>query len=129
MGTAKNEQSIGQHWETMLKSEVDILCPMIYPSHYWAGTYGLDNPNRAPYEVAYQSSLDHLQRMEAVDSQIIFRPWLQDFEHWEDSGYEYGVKQIHAQLQALKDLGIKEYLFWNAGNRYTEEAYRTWQSE
>ena len=102
---------------------------MIYPSHYWAGTYGQDNPNRAPYAVAYQSALDHLKRMEALGSKTILRPWLQDFEHWDDPGYEYGVDQIHAQLKAMEELGIKEYLFWNAGNRYTEKAYKIWQSE
>lgn len=129
MGTVYNEQSVGQHLETLLRSELDIVCPMIYPSHYWEGTYGLDNPNRAPYEVVYQSSLDHLERMQAMGSETILRPWLQDFHHWEDPSYKYGVKQIHAQIKALQDLGIKEYLFWNAGNRYTEEAYKTWQSE
>lgn len=128
MGTVKNEQTIGQQFEELLTSELDIVCPMIYPSHYWGGTYGLSNPNRAPYEVAYQSSLDHLKRMEAVGSKTILRPWLQDFEHWEDSSFIYGVEEIHAQLRALEDLGIKEYLFWNAGNVYTEQAFRTWES-
>lgn len=129
MGTVKNEQSVGQHLEEIIASELDIISPMIYPSHYWAGTYNQANPNRAPYEVVYQSSLDHLTRMEAVGSKTILRPWLQDFNHWEDKSYVYGVEQIHAQLRALKDLGIKEYLFWNASNKYTQDAYKKWQSE
>lgn len=129
MGIARNEQAVGQHFETILSSELDIVCPMIYPSHFANNTYGQPNPNRAPYEVVYQNSLDHLNRIEAAGAETILRPWLQDFNHWDDPQYKYGVEQIHAQLRALKELGIKEYLFWNAGNKYTEEAFKTWQSE
>ena len=126
MGTARNEQAVGQHLETLLASGIDIICPMIYPSHYAAGSYGLADPNRSPYEVAYQSALDHLKRMEAMGAETILRPWLQDFSQ---GGVHYGVEQITAQLQAMADLGIKEYLFWNAANVYTEAAYRKWKSE
>lgn len=126
MGTVKNEQTVGQQLEVILQSEVHAISPMIYPSHYWAGTYDQPNPNRAPYEVARQSALDHLVRMDAVGSKTILRPWLQDFEHWEDKSFIYGVQEIHAQLLAMEELGIKEYLFWNAENIFTEDAYKTW---
>ncbi len=129
MGTAKDEQTVGQQLELMLTSEIHAISPMIYPSHYWTGTYGYKVPDREPYGVVRQSSKDHLVRMEAVDSKIILRPWLQDFTaSWVKGYIRYGVEEIHAQLRALEDLGIKEYLFWNAGNKYTEEAFRTWKS-
>ncbi|HBS93050.1 MAG TPA: GTP-binding protein, partial [Firmicutes bacterium] len=103
--------------------------PMVYPSHYWTGSFGYKVPDREPYGVVRQSSKDHLVRMEAVDSKIILRPWLQDFTaSWVKGYIRYGVEEIHAQLRALEDLGIKEYLVWNAGNKYTEEAFRTWKS-
>ena len=127
MGTTSNEQSVGQQLEVILGSEIDVISPMIYPGHYWAGTYGQSNPNRAPYEVVYQSTLDHLERMEAMDSNTVMRPWLQDFVDHSDRNFPYGVKEIHAQLRALDELGVKEYLFWNARNVYTWEAYKTWE--
>lgn len=130
MGTVKDEQTVGQQLEVMLTTDIHAISPMIYPSHYWTGTYGYKVPDQEPYGVAYQSSKDHLVRMEAVNSKIIMRPWLQDFTATWVKGYiRYGVKEIHAQLRAMQELGIKEYLFWNAGNKYTEEAFRTWNSE
>ena len=32
---------------------------------------------------------------------------------------KYGKAEIEAQIKALKDNGIDEYLLWNAGNSYT----------
>lgn len=129
MGTVKNEQTIGQHLEEILSSDIHAISPMIYPSHYWEGTYGYKVPDQHPFGVVRQSTLDHLERMEAMESEIIMRPWLQDFTAtWVEGYIKYGVKEIHAQLEALEDIGVKEYLFWNAGNKYTEQAYKTWQS-
>lgn len=129
MGTVKNEQTVGQHLEEILASEIHAISPMIYPSHYWEGTYGFKVPDQQPFGVVRQSTLDHLVRMEAYGSEMVMRPWLQDFTaSWVPGYIRYGVNEIHAQIRALEDLGVKEYLFWNAGNKYTEEAYRTWQS-
>jgi hypothetical protein len=127
MGTAKDEQNVGQQLELMLSSNIHAISPMMYPSHYGKNTYGFPVPDAEPYGTILQSSKDHLVRMEAVQSQVILRPWLQDFTVNKD--IKYGIKEVQAELKALKDLGIKEYLFWNAGNKYTEEAYRTWKSE
>lgn len=51
------------------------------------------------------------------------RPWLQDFTArylGEGKYMEYDSKAVEAQVQALKDHGINEYLLWNAGNDYSE---------
>ena len=48
------------------------------------------------------------------------RPWIQDFTLGPP---HYGPTEVKAQIKALSDLGIHEYLLWNAGCRYTEAAY------
>lgn len=126
MGTAPDEQSVGQQLELMLGAGLDVIKPMIYPGHFAVGTYGQKQPNRAPYEMVYQSTKDHLVRMEAMGSTTIMRPWLQDFVDHADRTFPYGVKEIHAQIKALEDLGVYEFLFWNARNVYTWEAYKTY---
>ena len=126
IGRVDHELTVGQQLELLLASGLDIICPMMYPGHYADNTYFSGPQNRNPYQVIYSGTREYLDRMEQAQSAVILRPWLQDFN---DRDFNYGVKQIHAQLQALKDQGVKEYLFWNAGNKYTAEAYKTFSSD
>ena len=43
----KDDLGIGQKIEKVA-SNVDIVCPMVYPSHYYAGSYGIAKPNAQP---------------------------------------------------------------------------------
>ena len=58
----------------------------------------------------------------ALKAPPVSRPWIQDFSApWLGSGnyLTYGKAEVEAQIKALKDNGIDEYLLWNAGNTYT----------
>jgi len=35
----------------------------------------------------------------------------------------YGVEQYRAQIQAVYDAGYSEWIFWNSGNNYVEDAF------
>ena len=51
------------------------------------------------------------------------RPWLQDFtaSYLGPGNYlDYGASEVEAQIQALKDNGVEEYLLWDSGNTYSE---------
>lgn len=53
------------------------------------------------------------------------RPWIQDFtaSYLGPGNYiNYGAAEVEAQIQALKDNGVEEYLLWNAQNTYSEGA-------
>lgn len=97
---------------------------MVYPSHYWKGSYGYKNPNNAPYDIikfslrdAIRKSVDQTQTETVVKGKI--RPWLQDFT----LGYPpYGATEVRVQIKAANDLGIKEWLLWNPSVRYTKNA-------
>lgn len=106
----KVDQGIGQELEK-ISEPFDIICPMVYPSHFAKGEYGVKDPSNSPYEIVSKSLGDYKRRL--PDKRI--RPWLQDF-------FGYNAAQIQAQIKAAKELGYEEYLLWNAQNRYVEKA-------
>jgi hypothetical protein len=111
-----DDMGMGQKYEKII-TQVDYVCPMIYPSHYGPGNYGYANPNAYPYEVVKKALLDGLEKSD--DSSVIIRPWLQDFNL---GSPRYGSKEVRAQINATYDAGLEEWILWNAGNRYTKEA-------
>ncbi|NLJ33312.1 MAG: putative glycoside hydrolase [Firmicutes bacterium] len=112
-----NDQGIGQYFEDVAGA-VDYISPMVYPSHYALGTFGLADPNKAPYETVLRSLEDALKRLGEGDGQL--RPWLQDFS----LGHHYGPEEVRAQIRAAEELGLKSWLLWDPANRYTPAALR-----
>ncbi|MBW7928833.1 MAG: hypothetical protein H3C58_12290, partial [Fimbriimonadaceae bacterium] len=91
-----------------------LICPMVYPSHYAKGEYGVANPNASPYLIVSKSLRDFRDKL--PDKPL--RPWLQDFS----LGIPYGAAEVRAQIKAARELGYTEYLLWNAQNKYTAAA-------
>jgi hypothetical protein len=113
--SASRDVGIGQVWESFIGA-VDVALPMVYPSHYWTGSFGFDRPNAHPYEVVRNALDDAIRRSSSVDSAGATRPWLQDFTLGEPV---YGVPEVRAQIQATYDAGIQEWILWNPGSRFT----------
>lgn len=118
--------AVGQIYTEMAK-HLDYICPMIYPSHYGEGNFGLDYPDKHPYETvlaALQKSKTVLEQAAKADEQsrqAVVRPWLQDFtaSYLGEGKYKpYGYKEIQEQIQAVKDAGYDEWMLWSAANRY-----------
>jgi hypothetical protein len=116
--SAPNDLGIGQYWESFIAT-VDIAHPMVYPSHYWVGSFGIQDPNGHPYEIVRAALAPALQRSGDVEGAGFTRPWLQDFTLGEPF---YKAPEVRAQIQATYDAGIAEWLLWNAGSHYTEAA-------
>ena len=114
----RRDVGIGQVWETFI-DQIDVALPMVYPSHYWPGSFGFQNPNAYPYEIVRRALRDALSRSETVEGAGSVRPWLQDFSL---GSPPYGAPEVRAQIQATYDAGIQEWILWNPGNRYTESA-------
>lgn len=112
-GLVDHDMGIGQTIKSIAEN-VDYICPMVYPSHYNKGEYGIPDPNREPYQTVYLSVRDSVKRIEGTGAKV--RPWLQDFSLY---GVTYGPEQVKAQIKAASDAGINEYLLWNPRNRYT----------
>ena len=113
---------IGQTWE-MLSPYVDYICPMVYPSHYGPGYFGFPVPDARPGETVDRALRDSLKRNAPLDNPAIIRPWLQNFTaSWIRGNISYGPREIRAQIEAAYNLGIDEYLLWNARNRYQPDS-------
>lgn len=129
--TVEDDMNLGQHLETLATS-VDVICPMVYPSHYAIGSYGIKYPDANPYGIVYKSlstARERIDKMDTKERKAIIRPWLQDFSApWLKKQYGqyytvYGPEQIKAQIKACYDSGLKEWIFWNASNIYTKNGY------
>jgi hypothetical protein len=113
-----DDLNIGQKLEKIIGA-VDVISPMVYPSHYPKGSFKFANPDLHPYEVVYNALSDGVRRIQSQNSKVKIRPWLQDF----DLGNYYGREQLQDQIKALEANGIHDWLFWNPRNRYDESKY------
>ncbi len=114
--SVNDDLGIGQNFFE-LSNYVSIISPMVYPSHYSQGNYGIPVPATEPYRVIFRSIGDAMKKI-AGKNNVSVRPWLQDFT----LKHQYTAKEVKAQIEALNDLGIKEWLLWNPSSHYTEEA-------
>ncbi|KKT22405.1 MAG: hypothetical protein UW06_C0011G0011 [Parcubacteria group bacterium GW2011_GWE1_43_8] len=109
--------STGQRMTT-LAPEVDVVSPMVYPSHYRSGNFGYTNPATQPYGVVY-GTLEKGQLLFANAPNTIVRPWLQDFH----LGAQYTPAMVRAQITATTDAGNHNgWMLWNPKNIYSESA-------
>ncbi|MCZ0717337.1 putative glycoside hydrolase [Aerococcus kribbianus] len=113
---------IGQNFR-QIADEVDVISSMIYPSHWSPGYFGFQAPDLEPYGVVDQYMEKELTLLDDIDSDTITRPWLQDFtaSYLGSGNYmTYDANAVQAQIDALQDHGVNEYLLWNAGNEYSQ---------
>ncbi|AWB44152.1 GTP-binding protein [Paenibacillus sp. CAA11] len=115
-------EGIGQDF-VKISNNVNVISPMVYPSHYTAGWYGAKDPDKAPYQTIKGSMEDTHKKLDPLGGKKpIIRPWIQDFTaSWLGSGHyvKYGKHEVEEQIRALKDMNVDEFLLWNASNRYT----------
>lgn len=95
-----------------ISAHVDYVSPMVYPSHWGPGEYGVDNPNGRPYEIVRASVADFVRLTQGSDAVVI--PWLQAFS----LGHNYGPGEVKAQMAASNDAGAPSFLLWNAACTY-----------
>ncbi len=116
-------EGIGQDF-VKISEHVHVISPMVYPSHYSTGWFNVKDPDRDPYATIKGSMEDTHEKLAPIaDRKPIIRPWIQDFTaSWLGKGHyiKYGKAEVEAQIQALHDTGVEEYLLWNAGNKYSE---------
>jgi Uncharacterized conserved protein len=116
-------EGIGQDF-VKISSDVHVISPMIYPSHYSTGWFDQQDPDKSPYATIAGAMKDTHKKLDPIgDKKPIIRPWIQDFTaSWLGKGHyiKYGAAEVEAQIKALHDAGVDEYLMWNAGNNYSE---------
>ncbi len=122
IGGGVDSDAVGQSYGDMA-DHLDYICPMIYPSHYGDGYFGIDHPDTKPYDTilaALKGSKEALgDHGKEEGHEIVVRPWLQDFTaSYLDYYIEYGDEQVAQQIQAVYDAGYDEWILWSAACRY-----------
>jgi hypothetical protein len=114
--TVPGSLEIGQEWEKVSPA-TDVLLPMVYPSHYPRGAFGLARPNAEPYKVVYAA----IARAHERDAKLGIkaaehvRPWLQAFSLGQPP---YESAQIREQKRAVYDAGYDGWVLWHPGSKY-----------
>ena len=113
--TATREMGIGQR-PRRLSQELDVIYPMVYPSHFGPGEYSLDDPNAVPGITVGRALRDFRRALRGRDTVLV--PWLQDFS----LGREYTLEDVRAQILAARDANAGGFLLWNPSGVYTTAA-------
>ena len=109
--TVPDDGGIGQQWESVTQV-LDVVSPMLYPSHYDNGWFGYDRPNDHPGGVVKEALADAFARM---DTGVVIRPWLQDFGHRAD--------QVRSSINAAEDFELG-WMLWNPVSNVSEGALK-----
>ncbi len=99
-----------------MAQHVDYIAPMLYPSHWGPGEYGVADPNGQPYEIVLASTKDFVKQVNGTGARIV--NWLQDFSY----GRDYGPAEVQAQIKASRDAGVDDFILWDAAVDYTADA-------
>jgi hypothetical protein len=129
MVTNVDIKTLGQDMHTALET-FDFVSPMIYPSHFYKGTAGYDNPAAHPGEIIFYSMAAGMKIADEVASstgqatstiRAKYRPFYQDF----DMGATYTAEMVRAQITAGEKLGIQSWMLWDPANKYTPAALKS----
>lgn len=102
----------GQHVPTFAEY-VDVICPMIYPSHFGPGFEGRKRPGDDP-EYFIGEGTRRFAELAAGRAQI--RPWLQAFPYRVS---RFDADYIGTQITAARNEGGSGWCLWNPACRYS----------
>ncbi len=102
---------IGQDMED-LSYTVDVICPMIYPSHFGNSFYKKYDREKRPYRIVRDSGI---RAEEMVNRRVRLRPYLQAFNLLSPT---WGPGYIKDQIKASEESGCSGYTLWNAKGEY-----------
>lgn len=118
---------IGQVWEDFI-TVADVVLPMVYPSHYYRGSYGYERPNANPYAIVKNALGEALARSRPHAKSATIRPFLQAFTLGRRLP-RYTPHEIREQVRAAEELGITSWVLWNPRSVYQRDALRPYRAE
>ncbi len=122
-----DQQIVGQDYVKMAE-HLDYICPMVYPSHYRNGSYGIAVPDADPYKTINEACSASVQELVTLpeENRARVRAWLQSFTaSWVPAHISYGPQQIRAQIKGAYDAGYDEWILWNAAVKYQRDSLLT----
>ena len=113
--TIRGPLEIGQEWEKLAPA-ADVLLPMVYPSHYPRGAFGVARPNAEPYAIVHRAISRARERDRALGiAGEHVRPYLQAFTLGQPP---YGAAEVREQIRAVHDAGVEGWVLWHPGSTY-----------
>lgn len=113
---------VGQNYVEMSKY-LDYICPMIYPSHFGNGNYGVMYPDLEPYNIIHKVMLASKSKLDQIPDgkhHAVVRPWLQDFTAtWLKNHKTYGGPELRQEIKGVYSAGYGEWLLWNNSCQYS----------
>ncbi len=97
---------VGQKIEAIAPN-VDVICPMFYPSHFPPGFLGQQYPAESPLKIM-ELSMKRLQKRTGKK----IRPWIQ--------GFWYAPEDINAQIDGLCQADTNSWSVWNPSGNYSK---------
>ena len=107
---------IGQILED-LAPHLDYYSPMVYPSTWTTGWFGLSYPPSDPFTVVKSSIELAVARVKPFGN-IQVRPWLQDFHDYQEQKLFYGIDRVRAQIEASIQAGGAGFMLWDPSLAY-----------
>ncbi len=102
---------IGQDMED-LSWTVDVICPMVYPSHFGGSFYRKYSQSVRPYRLLHDGGI---RAMKMVNRRILLRPYIQGFNLMSPT---WGPGYIRDQIKGARESGCSGYTIWNAKGDY-----------
>jgi hypothetical protein len=116
--SATRNLGIGQSPRRLAKI-VDAIYPMVYPSHYGPGEYGLSSPVSVPGRTVGRSLRDFRRQMRRGNADLV--PWLEDFSFTGTTTLDH----VQDQIRAARRWKTGGFLLWNPSGVYTTGALTT----
>lgn len=108
----KPSPTVGQDVK-LFAEHIDVLNPMVYPSHYYPSDYH----SKRPYQTVYKSLVSV---KEQFNHKLPFRlnPFIEVNNHLYRMPFNKKVKYIQEQIRAVHDSGADGWYAWSPRNKY-----------
>jgi hypothetical protein len=111
-GSQVDVSRIGQNLPDLF-AHLDVVSPMLYPSHFESGFDRIPSPVDYPYYFLYQGC--RRLRTLAEEHGVEVRPWVQSFDY---RVKDFDASYISEQLYGAEAGGARGWLLWNSASRY-----------
>ncbi len=111
-GRQADINTLGQNLPDLL-AHLDVVSPMLYPSHFESGFDRIPSPVDYPYYFLYQGC--NRLRALAEEHGVEVRPWVQSFDY---RVKDFDASYISEQLYGAEAGGARGWLLWNPASRY-----------
>jgi hypothetical protein len=117
--------SADRPWEVsqdieQMADHLDYVAPMIYPSHWGPGEYGVANPLMQPGDMVRETLKVWLEVTDGKRARV--KPWLEDSNWPVRLGFPDRARYVREQIEATYEVGLREWLLWDSAVKYTDAA-------